>query len=86
MSTAGKVVGKTFVFTLVYCGPTELTQELEDAIFEAGCNDALLGIIDGQMILDFNRKAPSLREALPSAIDDVERTGLPIRLIGFESA
>lgn len=86
MKTASKAAEKTFGFTLIYSGPTELTQELEDAIFEAGCDDALLGIVEGRLILDFSRKAPSLREALFSAINDVERTGLPIRLTGFESA
>ena len=86
MKTTGKKVDKTYEFTLIYDGPTELTDELENAIFEAGCGDALLSIIDGQMVLDFNREAPSLREALSSAIDDLERTGLPIRLIRFVSA
>ncbi len=85
MNTTDKIIDKTYEFTLVYSGPTELTDELEDAIFEAGCGDALLGIVDGQMILDFNRKASSLREALFSAINDVERTGLPIRLVRFAS-
>jgi len=86
MKTVGKAVEKAFAFTLVYSGPAELTQKLEDTIFEAGCDDALLGIVEGRLILDFHRKAPSLREALFFAVNDVERTGLPIRLIGFESA
>ena len=39
------------------------------------------------MVLDFNRsRVPTLREALFSAINDVERAGLSIHLVRFESA
>ena len=84
MATANKAVEKTYAFTLVYNGPSELTQELEDAIFEAGCDDALLGIVAGQMTLDFHRKAPSFQEALTSAIADVGRAGLSYPLVRVE--
>ena len=62
-------------FSLIFSGPTELTQELEDPLYEAGCSDALLGIQNDEVFLDFHREAPSFRIALMSAIADVERAG-----------
>ncbi|HEX8201340.1 MAG TPA: hypothetical protein VF590_12700 [Isosphaeraceae bacterium] len=73
-------------FSLIFSGPTELTQELEDPLYEAGCSDALLGIQNGEVFLDFHREAPSFRIALMSAIADVERAGVGLELIRVEPA
>ena len=55
-----------------------------DALFEAGCDDALVGCIDGIQYLAFDREAPNPETAILCAIADVER--LPgvevIRLAG----
>jgi len=84
MRSKTETIQKTYSFSLRYLGPTELNRELEDALFEAGCDDALLGIQDGMIFLDFSRQAPSFREALTSSIEDVEKAGMPIRLIRVE--
>lgn len=76
----------SYSFRLVLTGASELTQELEDALFEAGCDDALLGLCDGVLFLIFDREAPSFRIALTSAIADVERTGVGLELIRVEPA
>ena len=45
-----------------------------DALFEAGCDDALIGVaVAGHMALDFTRQASNPLAALRSAIDDVQR-------------
>jgi predicted DNA-binding transcriptional regulator AlpA len=45
-----------------------------DALFEAGCDDATVGVGQRGMIgLDFSREAPSAEDALRSAISDVAR-------------
>jgi len=75
---------KVFNFTLVYEGIEELTREVADAIFEAGCDDALLGMRAGEMTLDFARDSNTYREALISAIDAVERCNLPVQLVRVE--
>lgn len=63
---------KTYTFTLVL-EPSELdTEQLADPIFEAGCDDALLGERNGVMYLEFDRDARSLEGALLSAIRAVE--------------
>lgn len=60
-------------FILVLTGITELTRETEDALFQAGCDDATVSIRSGRVFLAFSRTAPSLREAIVSAIQDVRK-------------
>ena len=43
-----------------------------DKLFEAGCDDAAVGRIDGIQYADFDREAASLDEAVLSAVRDVE--------------
>lgn len=73
-----------YSFTLLLAGFDEITSELEDAVYEAGCSDALLGIHAGNPYLAFDREAESLEEAIKSAIKAVEKiqaTGLSIEVI-----
>lgn len=57
-------------FTLVFDG--ELDEAAVDALFEAGCDDATVGQVDGVGYGDFAREAPSFGEALRSAIEQAE--------------
>jgi hypothetical protein len=84
MEAASKTRQNIHRFTLVYVGVDDLTDEFCDAIFEAGCDDALLGMHHGLVTLDFDREALSYRQALLSAIEDVERAEQPIRLVRVE--
>lgn len=72
-------------FTLVFSVGTELTRKVRDAFFEAGCDDALLGMRNGEVFLDFDRRAKSFREALLSALADVDRAGLGAEIERVES-
>lgn len=63
---------ETHVFTLVLGGVRDLSEDLENAVFEAGCDDAVLGLRSGVAFLEFDREAASLPEAVLSAIEDVE--------------
>jgi hypothetical protein len=45
-----------------------------DALFEAGCDDATVGVgKHGSIALDFSREAPSAEEAIHSAIEDARK-------------
>jgi len=70
---------QTYQFTLVLTGISEVTSEVEDAVFEAGCNDALLLSRDGVVYLDFDRQASSFPEAVRSAIANVEGADIDAR-------
>lgn len=75
-----------FQFTLIVDGPDLQNDTAVDALFDAGCDDALVGRTDGIQYLDFDRSGPNPETAILSAIADVER--LPgvevIRLAGGE--
>src|SRR5437867_4984642 len=59
-------------FTLILEGPDVLTDENMNALFEAGCDDATFGTVDGQQYADFTREADSLASAAGSAIRQIE--------------
>jgi predicted DNA-binding transcriptional regulator AlpA len=60
-----------YEFSLVITGDLEDGATL-DALFEAGCDDATFGQVDGVGYADFIREAPSFAEAVRSAIEQVE--------------
>lgn len=60
-----------YPFTLVIAGNVD-TDEAIEALFEAGCDDATFGSVDGIGYADFLRQAPSFAEAVRSAISAVE--------------
>lgn len=62
------------VFTLVIRGDLEST-EILDGLFEAGCDDATFGVVDGVGYGDFIRGGDSFGAAVRSAIEQVE--GVP---------
>jgi hypothetical protein len=62
-----------YEFTLVFHG--DLDDAVMDALFEAGCDDATMGGLDGVGYADFVREAPSFDDALRSAIEQVESVG-----------
>lgn len=65
----------TFSFTVTLAVPREITTELENRLFAAGCDDALLRSCDGVVYLDFDRDSDSLGEAVGTAVRDVTAAG-----------
>jgi hypothetical protein len=72
---------ESHAFTLILSGFDQLTDEIENRLFEAGCDDALLGIHTGTPYLSFDREAESLEDAIKSAIKSVQSSGLPIEIV-----
>jgi hypothetical protein len=58
-----------YTFTLIIQG--DVDAHLNE-LFEAGCDDATFGSVDGVHHADFDRDAPTLLDAIASAIRDVE--------------
>jgi hypothetical protein len=54
-------------------GPGLQDDNAVEALFEAGCDDALVGRVDGIQYLDFDRESESLEDAMLSAVADIER-------------
>lgn len=81
MSNHHQTLKKAHCFSLLDTGVDDLTQKWLDALDESECDDATVGIQNGLIFLDFDREASTFREALTTAIDDVERSGVPIQLV-----
>jgi len=64
----------SYTFTLEVSG-IDTTRNYEDKLFEAGCSDALIAVVDGILLLDFEREAASFQQAIASAKHDVETAG-----------
>jgi hypothetical protein len=77
---------KTYSFTLILAGVTEITVDMADALFEAGCDDASPASCEGVVSVDFDREADSLGDAIGSAVKDVERAGYAVARIIVEEA
>jgi hypothetical protein len=70
----------TQVFTVVL--DRQPTDEELDALFESGCDDAAFTVERGVPIATFDREAPTLADAVVSAILAMEAVGLlPLRIL-----
>lgn len=63
-------------FTLILDGVDINTPNLEDILFEAGCDDAFLSSRNDTIYLEFDREAENLEDAVLSAIHDIENCPL----------
>lgn len=76
---------KTHTFTLILSGIDEITPELADALYRATQGDIELNLRDGVAFLEFERKAATLQDAITTAIGDVERADVGVRVVRVES-
>jgi hypothetical protein len=72
-------------FTLILTESLELTDDLADALFAAGCDDGTPGTCNGVFSIDFHREATSLEEAIRSAIGDVRTAGYEVARVEIEA-
>lgn len=72
---------KSYNFTLVLSAVDENTPNLEDSLFETGCDDALINFRDGTVYLDFDREADSLEEAVLGAIQNIESSSVKAKVV-----
>ena len=71
-------------FTLFFSDADVLDDEQLDALYEAGCDDALFGVRDGAQYGAFDREANSFSEALASAIGDVTSAVPGLQVVRIE--
>lgn len=67
-------------FTLALTGADKITTDLENALYEHGCDDATLSQSHQRLWLDVTREACSFEEAVLAAVQDVRRVGAAIGL------
>jgi transcriptional regulator with XRE-family HTH domain len=74
-----------FEFTLVITGIDPNDDAFEDRLYEAGCDDALVSVVKGAVVLDFVREAKNFTHAVASAILDARKAGADVVRIGPDS-
>jgi hypothetical protein len=62
-------------FTVYVAGINPDNPHYEDALYSAGCTDALIVVRHGHLMLDFDRDAPTYDLAVQSATRAVEQAG-----------
>jgi hypothetical protein len=71
-------------FTLILDGVTDLTPDMTDRLFEAGCADGTPWRRGQTVGIDFDREAPTLPDALSSAVQDIRRAGIGATVVRVE--
>lgn len=69
---------RTYEFDIILKDINAPADEYADALFDAGCDDGTLASRDGVTWIHFDRKAPSLEEAIRTAVAQVQSTGLAV--------
>jgi hypothetical protein len=87
MAKVNRKVMEAHQFTLILTGIKDLTPDVTDALYEAGFDDALIGMAAGVPYIDVNhRQAESLEKAVREAIRDVEKAGFHVVRVESETA
>jgi hypothetical protein len=79
----GKLM-KTYDFEVILKAGTDMTEELADQLFEAGCDDGTPGTFCGTPYISFHREADCLESAIRSAVADVQKAGCVVERIQIE--
>jgi len=69
-----------YQFTLILKNINESTSGLEDSLYKAGCDDALINYRNGTVYLDFDRESISFKSAVISAIKNVEASSVKAKV------
>ncbi len=75
----------TYEFTLILNSSIELTEEIADRLFAAGCDDGTPGTCQGTFTISFHREAPALEEAIRSAVSQVQTAGFVVERVEIEA-
>ncbi|HUT91054.1 MAG TPA: hypothetical protein VMY37_16245 [Thermoguttaceae bacterium] len=74
----------TYRFTVILAGLREISDELADALFEAGCDDGSPWSSQGVAAVGFDREAESFEQAVRSAVADVQKAGCHVAWVKIE--
>src|SRR5271166_5248609 len=74
----------TYHFTVVLAGLSEISDDLAEALFTAGCDDGSPWSSQGVAAVGFDREAESFEQAVRSAIADVQKAGCHVAWVKIE--
>lgn len=76
---------RTYRFIVTLGRGAEHSDDLADALFEAGCDDGTLWSTGDVVQIGFSREAESLEGAIRSAITDVGKAGCTVSEVRMEA-
>jgi hypothetical protein len=79
---------QVYSFDVILKNVSEMTDDLADCLFAAGCDDGTPASSGGISWVHFDREASSLEEAIRSAVGQVQAAGLTVTKVelGVEQA
>jgi hypothetical protein len=75
---------KTYEFDVILKDASEISNEQADALFDAGCDDGTPVSRDGLAWIHFDREAPSLEDAIRSALGQVQSAGFTVSKVELD--
>jgi hypothetical protein len=72
---------ETYSFSLVITSPAVGEEAAAEMLYSGACDDALFSVSSGVYEVEFDREAPSLREAVLTAISNVDKAGIKTRVL-----
>ena len=75
----------TYDFTVVLKDAPDLTEELANKLYSAGCDDGTPGMCSGVTVIDFHREAASLEAAIRSAAANVVSAGCVVQRVEIDA-
>jgi hypothetical protein len=76
---------KTYEFDVFLKGVSEITDDQADALFAQGGEDGTPACRDGMAWIHFDREAPSLEEAIHSALTQVRSAGFTVAKVELDA-
>ena len=76
---------KSYRFTIYLRGVDYMTEDMAEALYDAGCDDCLPGSSAGQCHVAFDREAVSLEAAVASAADNIRAAGLQVDRVQIDA-
>ena len=75
---------RTYEFIVTLAEGVEHTDDLVEALFEAGCDDGSVWSTVGRVQIGFSRQAESLEAAIRSVIGQVQKAGSTVVQVTME--
>ena len=72
---------KTYRFIAYFKGVDYMSEDMAEALYEAGCDDCLPGSSDGEAYAYFDREAERFEEAVASVIANVKTAGYEVQRV-----
>lgn len=75
---------KTYQFDIILKNVSEITETQSNLLHDAGCDDGTPVSSNGSAWIHFDREAPSLEEAIRSAVGQVQSAGLAVAAVKLD--